>query len=45
MVLNYNHNDSVDLEYVVVAEEGSLPNGGRLFVEIDEFEHGTTPRA
>ncbi|MFN2145823.1 MAG: non-heme iron oxygenase ferredoxin subunit [Anaerolineales bacterium] len=35
MVLNYNENNSVDLEYVVVAEEGTLPNGGRIFVEID----------
>ena len=35
MVLNYNENNSVDLEYVVVAEEGGLPNGERLFVEID----------
>ena len=37
MVLNYNENNSVDLEYVIVAEEDSLPNGERLFVEIDEF--------
>lgn len=37
MGLNYNEYNSADLEYVVVAEEGSLANGERLFVEIDDL--------
>ncbi|MBN2045144.1 MAG: non-heme iron oxygenase ferredoxin subunit [Anaerolineales bacterium] len=37
MSLNYNERKSEELEFVIVAEEGSLSNGDRLFVEIDEF--------
>ena len=38
MALNYNELDADKLEFVVVADEGDLPNGERLFVEIDEFQ-------
>ncbi len=37
MGLNYNELDAEKLEFVVVAAAGDLPNGERLFVEIDEF--------
>jgi 3-phenylpropionate/trans-cinnamate dioxygenase ferredoxin subunit len=37
MALNYNENTSADLEYFIVADEGDLPNGERLFVGIDEL--------
>ena len=38
MVLNYNEYDTDDLEYVVIGEAEDLPNGERLFVEIDEHQ-------
>jgi len=38
MVLNYNEYDADDLEYVVIGEAEDLPNGERLFVEIDEHQ-------
>ena len=38
MVLNYNEYDKDALEYVVIGEAEDLPNGERLFVEIDEHQ-------
>jgi 3-phenylpropionate/trans-cinnamate dioxygenase ferredoxin subunit len=37
MSVNYTQVDQDKLEYVPVAEIGDLPNGERLFLEIDEF--------
>lgn len=37
MSLNYSEADPSKIEFVEVAEEGDLPNGERLFVEIDDF--------
>ncbi len=38
MTVNYTELEADKLEFVQVAEENELPNGERLFVEIDEFE-------
>ena len=38
MTVNYTEFDAERLEYVVVANEADIPNGERLFVEIDEFQ-------
>jgi 3-phenylpropionate/trans-cinnamate dioxygenase ferredoxin subunit len=38
MVLNYNEYDSDDLEFVPVGDPADLPNGERLFVQIDEHQ-------
>jgi len=37
MTLNYKELQSDKIEFLAVAEESELPNGERLFVEIDEF--------
>ena len=37
MSLNYNDLEASDIEYVEVGQSGEIANGGRLFVEIDEF--------
>lgn len=37
MSVNYTQLDAEQLEYVPVAAEGELPNGERLFVEIDDY--------
>ena len=36
MSVNYTQLDANKLEYLAVAEESELPNGKRLFLEIDE---------
>lgn len=38
MVLNYNEYDTDAMEYVVIGDQSDLPNGERLFVEIDEHQ-------
>ena len=38
MNVNYRELDSDKLEFVEIADEDALPNGERLFVEIDEYE-------
>lgn len=38
MTVNYTKFDAENLEYVVVANAADIPNGERLFVEIDEFQ-------
>lgn len=37
MGINYNEYKADDLEFVIIAEEGGIGNGERLFVEIDNF--------
>jgi 3-phenylpropionate/trans-cinnamate dioxygenase ferredoxin subunit len=37
MSLNYTELDAAEIEYVEVGEAGDLPNGERLFVEIDDL--------
>lgn len=37
MTLNYTQLDADEVEFVEIAGEGDLPNGERLFVEIDEY--------
>lgn len=37
MTLNYKELESDQIEYVPVAEESELPNGKRLFIEIDDY--------
>ena len=37
MSLNYSEMDLSKIEFVEVGEEGDLPNGDRLFVEIDDI--------
>jgi 3-phenylpropionate/trans-cinnamate dioxygenase ferredoxin subunit len=37
MSLNYTEVDAASLEFIEVAEQRDLPNGERLFVEIDDF--------
>lgn len=37
MTLNYKQLQSEQIEYVVVGEESELPNGKRIFIEIDNF--------
>jgi 3-phenylpropionate/trans-cinnamate dioxygenase ferredoxin subunit len=37
MGTNYHEYKSDDIEFVLVAEEGDIGNGERLFVEIDDF--------
>lgn len=38
MGVNYVMYDDDQLEYIAVADEGEVPNGERLYVEIDEFK-------
>jgi 3-phenylpropionate/trans-cinnamate dioxygenase ferredoxin subunit len=37
MGVNYTELDTDQLEYIAVAEESELPNGERLFLEIDDI--------
>lgn len=37
MTLNYKELESDQIEYLAVAEESEIPNGERLFVEIDDY--------
>lgn len=37
MSINYQEVDPAELEFIEVGEQGDLPNGERLFVEIDDF--------
>lgn len=37
MSLNYNELDVEEVEFIDIADEGDIPNGERLFVEIDEY--------
>lgn len=37
MTLNYNELDAERVEFVTVAEESDVPNGERLFIEIDDY--------
>ena len=37
MSINYTDVDHTELEFVEVGEQRDLPNGERLFVEIDDF--------
>ncbi|HUF38621.1 MAG TPA: non-heme iron oxygenase ferredoxin subunit [Anaerolineales bacterium] len=34
-MFNYNEKNESECEFIVVASAGEVPNGGRLFVEID----------
>ena len=38
MNVNYTEFDEKELEFVVIANVDDIPNGERLFVEIDEYE-------
>ena len=36
MTINYHELDPADLDFVAVAEEDEVPNGERIFLEIDD---------
>lgn len=38
MGLNYNEFPEDKVEYVIVGEAADLPNGERMFIEIDEYQ-------
>ncbi len=38
MNVNYTQLNDQDLEYIGIASEGELPNGERIFVEIDDHQ-------